>query len=256
MIAEAPNRDTASAQGGAGQAVSLGHLPSGRWEFDEAVTGCFSDMLERSIPQYRVMREACDALAVRHCAPFSAIVDLGCSRGDAIAGLIGRVPESVSFVGAELSEPMLAAARERFAAEIAAGRVRIERTDLREEYPDVRASVTLAVLSLQFTPIEYRHRIIRRAYQGTNTGGALILVEKVIGGSAEIDGVMVETYYGLKSANGYTSDEIARKRHSLEGVLVPVTAAWNEELLRGAGFRQVDCFWRWMNFAGWIAVKD
>jgi tRNA (cmo5U34)-methyltransferase len=43
---------------------------------------------------------------------------------------------------------------------------------------------------------------------------------------------------------------------ALEGVLVPVTAAWNEQLLKGAGFSQVECFWRWMNFAGWVAVKD
>ena len=42
---------------------------------------------------------------------------------------------------------------------------------------------------------------------------------------------------------------------SLEGVLVPVTAKWNEQLLRSAGFAEVDMFWRWMNFAGWVAVK-
>lgn len=67
---------------------------------------------------------------------------------------------------------------------------------------------------------------------------------------------MVDRYYALKSANGYSRDEIERKRYSLEGVLVPVTARWNEELLTGAGFRQVDCFWRWMNFAAWVAVKE
>jgi hypothetical protein len=39
-------------------------------------------------------------------------------------------------------------------------------------------------------------------------------------------------------------------------VLVPVTARWNEELLASAGFRQVDAFWRYMNFVGWIAIKE
>jgi tRNA (cmo5U34)-methyltransferase len=37
---------------------------------------------------------------------------------------------------------------------------------------------------------------------------------------------------------------------------VPVTAGWNEEMLRGAGFQEIDCFWRWLNFAGWVAVKS
>jgi tRNA (cmo5U34)-methyltransferase len=55
--------------------------------------------------------------------------------------------------------------------------------------------------------------------------------------------------------NGYTEAEVERKRLALEGVLVPVTAAWNEDLLFGAGFTSVDCFWRYLNFAGWVAVR-
>jgi tRNA (cmo5U34)-methyltransferase len=82
------------------------------------------------------------------------------------------------------------------------------------------------------------------------------LVEKVLGETAPIDALMTRLYYGLKASNGYSQDQIDRKRLSLEGVLVPVTARWNEELLKQAGFRQIDCFWRWMNFAGWVAIKD
>ena len=81
-------------------------------------------------------------------------------------------------------------------------------------------------------------------------------MEKILGSSADIDATLVERYYDLKHSNGYTYDSIERKRLSLEGVLVPVTAEWNEDLLRSAGFEYVDCFWRWMNFAGWLAVKE
>ncbi len=31
---------------------------------------------------------------------------------------------------------------------------------------------------------------------------------------------------------------------------------WNEEILQAAGFRVVECFWRCLNFAGWIAIKE
>lgn len=92
-------------------------------------------------------------------------------------------------------------------------------------------------------------------YDHTIDGGALIIVEKVLGSSAKIDADMVALYYDMKTHNGYSQEQIERKRLSLEGKLVPVTAAWNEELMRMAGFKQVDCFWRWMNFAGWVAVK-
>jgi len=32
-----------------------------------------------------------------------------------------------------------------------------------------------------------------------------------------------------------------------------MTTRWNEELLARAGFAQIDCVWRWMNFAAWVA---
>jgi hypothetical protein len=40
----------------------------------------------------------------------------------------------------------------------------------------------------------------------------------------------------------------------LQGVLVPLTAAGNESMLRAEGFR-VQQFWQALNFAGWLAVK-
>ena len=230
-------------------------VPEGRWAFNAEVTQVFENMLSRSIPQYEVMRRACFEVACRYVQPKTAIVDLGCSRGEAIQALLDRYGAQNRFVGVEVSEPMLVAARERFRGYIDCGVVDIRQMDLRWEYPPVVASVTLSVLTLQFTPIEYRQRIVSDVYRRTQEGGAFILVEKILGSSAEIDRALVETYYSLKREHGYSEEEIERKRLSLEGVLVPVTAKWNEELLRDAGFRQVDCFWRWMNFAGWVAVK-
>ena len=231
-------------------------LPGSKWVFDEGVTTVFDNMLARSIPQYEVMRQACFDLGSAYVQKGTDIVDLGCSRGEAMTRYIDRFGAYNRFVGLDVSDPMLDAARQRFEGMMRCGVVDIHRFDLREGYPSVKASLTLSVLTLQFIPIEYRQRIIRDIYKSTVSGGALLLVEKVLGATADLDALMVKTYYALKAQNGYSQDEIERKRLSLEGVLVPVTAAWNEELLRMAGFRQVDCFWRWMNFAGWIAVKE
>ena len=49
---------------------------------------------------------------------------------------------------------------------------------------------------------------------------------------------MVRQYYQLKLDNGYDQEDIDRKRLSLEGVLVPMTASQNEQMLRLEGFRQ------------------
>lgn len=229
---------------------------SQKWAFDESVTACFDDMLARSIPHYDVMRKACFDLGRRYAQPKTDIVDLGASRGEALAPFIREFGIQNRFVAVEISEPMRAAMHERFAGLEDAGAVRILDTDLRRSFPRVNASVILSVLTLQFTPIEYRQKIVESVYDGLMPGGAFIFVEKILGADAKLNDQMVETYYDLKRANGYSDESIERKRLSLEGVLVPVTARWNEELLRGAGFRRVDCFWRWFNFAGWIAVKS
>lgn len=230
------------------QNITDNTLPEGSWEFDNDVTAVFDDMLARSIPQYAVMRQAVSDLAANYLPATGTVIDLGCSRGEALKQLATRRPDA-RYIGIEISDPMVVAASE------SAPFADIRKLDLRRDYPQEFANVTLCILTLQFTPIEYRQQILRRVYEHTSPNGVLVIVEKIIGATAQIDSEMVRLYYGLKGSNGYSPEQIERKRLSLEGVLVPVTAKWNEELLYTAGFTQVDCFWRWMNFAGWIAVQ-
>lgn len=135
----------------------------------------------------------------------------------------------LAAIGIDVSQPMIDAAKDRFKREVERGVVKIDNFDLRAGFPPVLASVTLCVLTLQFTPIEYRLRIMQDIYDHIMPGGALILVEKVIGGSAKLNASMVDIYYDLKSRNGYSQEQIERKRLSLEGVLVPMTAKWKKK---------------------------
>lgn len=228
-------------------------LPQGRWSFDAGVTHVFEDMLQRSIPDYPTMRQLCFELACPFVQPDTAIVDLGCSRGEALAPFVERFGAQNRYVGVEVSEPMLAAARERFADQ---PQVAVRSLDLRHAYPPEAASVTLCILTAQFVPLEHRPRLFRAMAQHTVPGGVVVVVEKVLGATADLDTLLVERYLRLKAEHGYSQEQIERKRLSLEGVLVPVTARWNEDLLQQAGLRQVDCFWRRLNFAGWIALRD
>jgi tRNA (cmo5U34)-methyltransferase len=238
-------------------ATSLGHLPATeRWEFDESVTHVFDDMLARSIPQYETMRETTYALGRRFVQRGTHVLDLGCSNGTALLPYVREFGADASYVGCEISPPMLDAARQSLAPYIAAGLVDIREWDLRRSIPRVYSSLTLSVLTLMFVPINYRLRILTDVYRYLKPGGAFLLVEKLLGSSADINDTMVDEYHSLKASNGYSQEEITRKALALEGVQVPLTAHANEDLLRSAGFEQIDCYWRWMNFAAWIAVKD
>jgi len=239
---------------------SLGHMPKDGWVFDESVAEVFEDMLSRSIPQYEVMRRAVTALSLAYMQPNTRILDLGCSEGASIAPLVAssRPEQAIDFIGYETSPAMLKRVRERF---VGFDEVEIIDADLRSGISDPvvwegdkDCSVILSILTLQFIPIEYRAMIIDQCYRLLHKGGALIVVEKVLGPSSELDYAFQRQYKQMKLDNGYSMPEIERKKKALEGVLVPLLADWNVEMMERAGFR-VDCFWRWMNFAGWLALK-
>lgn len=233
-------------------------FPEHGWKFNEDVTDQFDQMLARSIPNYQEMRELCFLIGSAFVERKTDIVDLGCSRGEAIAPFVEKFGAQNYFTLCEVSKPMLEATRTRYQGWIDSGLMQVKDVDLRVKYPlllSAKTSLTLCVLTLQFTPIEYRQQILQRIYDSTIEGGALILVEKVLGRTASLDSLFVNLYLTHKKTNGYTQEEIDRKRFALEGVLVPQTAKANEEMLHDAGFRKVDCFWRWLNFAGWVCVK-
>lgn len=235
-------------------ARDTGYAPK-TWAFDDEVTRVFDDMLERSIPDYETMRRLVTDLAVRFAQPKTDIVDLGCSRGDALGPIIEQRGAYNRYVGVEVSPPMLQAVRARFAKLIECSVVDIRDLDLRTHYPPVQASVTLAVLTLMFIPMERRFGVMRNMAQHTLPGGAAIVVEKVLGNTPETAELCIEQYHQLKERHGYTTDEVTRKALSLEGVLVPMTPHWLEEALVDAGFQRVECMWRWCNFGAWLALK-
>lgn len=245
--------------------------PKEKWEFDKNVADVFENMLERSIPQYQTMRKSVTNLAFDMIAydridshdvrkSHFEILDLGCSDGLMIQELYDKFTADYDgegkYTGIDVSEPMLEKAKYRFLDEIISHKIKIYNCDLRTNFPDGVYDIVTSVLSLQFVPIEYRQDIVQNVYNClSKKNGCFLMVEKVLGNTSQLNKLMVKNYYDMKSANGYSQEQIERKRLSLEGVLVPVTNDWNIQLLKQAGFRQVDVFWRWMNFVGYIAIK-
>lgn len=222
--------------------------PSGKWEFGEDVSECFDDMLERSIPGYDEMRRYVFEVSSRLTSG-RTVIDLGSSLGRAYERF---ADEGYSVVSCEVSKPMLEKQRELFGEY---KNVDIRDCDIIEDFPNIKADIVTSVLTVQFTPIEERQRIIDNVYKILNDGGVFVLVEKVLGNTYDIDSALVSAYYGEKQKNRYGHDAIRRKRKSLSGVLVPVSSEFNKAFLRNAGFRQIDVFWRCLNFEGIVAVK-
>ena len=237
------------------QDINIHESMTSRWQFNQPVAEVFDEMLERSIPQYRLMRTLVTDIAVAFRQQETDILDLGTSRGEAIKPLIDLYGSSNKYIAVETAPAMAEVFRERYAPLISSGLVRLLEIDLREKVPSCHASVVMSILTLMFVPTNHRQRIIADVYRSLVPGGAFVLVEKVLG-EGRLNDLMVDRYHALKEDNGYSREEISRKALALEGVQVPLTASWNEQMLRTAGFGVVDCFWRCWNFAGWVAVKN
>ena len=237
------------------------HVPhaDGKWAFDASVTDNFDDMLKASIPEYKSMRELTYYIGRNFLHLHGNVVDIGASRGEALAPFVADQAYLCDYHALEISEPMLDVLRTRFDN---GQKVKVHPTDLRKitnaspGLSENESCLILSILTLQFTPIEYRSRILRTLYHAVKPGGCFLFVEKILGNTPDIDELLVKEYYEMKNRNGYSYEDIERKKASLEGVLVPMTDNWNREMLRSAGFDQVDCYYRSMNFAGYMAIKD
>jgi tRNA (cmo5U34)-methyltransferase len=117
------------------------------------------------------------------------------------------------------------------------------------------ASVVMMVLTLMFVRPLNREKLMRRIHAGMNENSCFLMVEKVLGDGSLFNRLFIERYYAFKRRMGYSELEISQKREALENVLIPYRLQENRNLLLGAGFREVEVFFKWYNFAGFVAVK-
>ncbi|MGX2041479.1 methyltransferase domain-containing protein [Methylocaldum sp. MU1018] len=186
------------------------------------------------------------------------IYDLGCSTGNTIKALLQRAVAPLKIVGVDNSPDMLEKSRLNF--ENGAGDHRIEWVgkDINDPtfYGHGKPSVVIMNLALQFTRPLLRKNIIKSAFENLCSGGCLILVEKTIQEDLFINKLFIEYYDGFKRDMGYTELEISKKREALENRLIPFFVSENMQMLFDAGFSHVSTFFQWMNFVGFLAVKD
>lgn len=234
------------------------YVPTGKWEFNKDVTEVFPDMIARSIPGFRTMRDSVVRVAKHFLTSDKSglyLLDIGCSCGDTIYEILDSLDSAVevSCVGIDSSEDMILTAEYLFekwdnVSFVCSDIFNVEIT------PNKYAIIT-SVLTAQFIPLDVRQEFYKSIHKGLSYDGVFIVVEKVLGETPTSQALMVDIYHNFKREKGYTDEQIEEKRKSLQGVLVPLRASENEAMLKDAGFTNVQRFWQCLNFAGWMATK-
>jgi tRNA (cmo5U34)-methyltransferase len=225
------------------------------FKFGANVANVFDDMVNRSVPYYGEIQRMIAELAADHAKEGSDVYDLGCSTGTTMIGMDTLVNPKVRFVGIDDSQEMLDKCKLKL-MEIGFSReYELRCEDLSQGVKITNASVVVLCLTLQFVRPIYREQLLKNIYDGLNSGGVLILVEKILAEESGFNRDFIKYYYNYKRRNNYSELEISQKREALENVLIPYKLSEDITILRDRGFISCEVFFKWYNFAGIIAVK-
>jgi tRNA (cmo5U34)-methyltransferase len=226
--------------------------------FDAKVAEVFDDMVGRSVPFYAEVQRMLSELTLQFIpAQDGRICDLGCSTGTTLDLILSHpaCPANAHAWGIDNAPAMLDQAREKLATHLRAHRVTLVQADLDADLELPGVNVVLMNWTLQFVRPIHREALLRRIHASLRPGGALLLAEKVLVEDSLLNRMYIELYYRYKTKQGYTAEEIQRKRESLENVLVPYRVDENVELLKRCGFGAVDTCFRWFNWAAFVAIR-
>jgi tRNA (cmo5U34)-methyltransferase len=226
--------------------------------FDQKVAAVFDDMVSRSVPFYGELQRMLADLSVQFLPEQDgSVCDLGCSTGTTLDLILSHpaCPASTHGHGIDNSQAMLDQAREKLGAHVGADRITLTQADLDSDLKLPPVNVVLMNWTLQFVRPIHREGLLRRIYTSIMPGGALLMAEKVLVEDSLLNRLYIELYYRYKARQGYTAEEIQRKRESLENVLVPYRVEENVALLKRCGFNTVDTCFRWFNWAAFVAIK-
>jgi len=225
------------------------------FKFDRRVADAFDDMIVRSVPFYHELQRMIVELAARFVQKRSNVYDLGCATGTTLSMLSKAFSDpTVRFYGIDSSREMIRQAESKLAG-FNDRRLTLVRQDLNSLGRLSRPSVVIMAFTLQFLEPLDRRTIVASIHDSLIGNGCLILTEKVFGADHLTSRLMGDLHDDFKRRNRYSELEIAQKRQALENTLIPYRLDDIVRLLYECGFPIVEIFFKWLNFAGLIAVK-
>jgi len=223
--------------------------------FDETVANVFPDMIRRSVPGYENIITMIGLFAEQYVQEHTQCYDLGCSLGAATLAIRHHIhKDDVSIISVDNSKSMADRCRNNIAKDTSIANVDVICEDI-QNIEIQNASMVILNFTLQFLEPEKRLDLLTNIYNGMNTGGALVLSEKITFTDPILLNMNIELHESFKKANGYTDLEISQKRSALENTLIPDTLDYHQQRLSDIGFTKIIPWFQCFNFVSILAIK-
>ncbi|MCI5150693.1 MAG: methyltransferase domain-containing protein, partial [Candidatus Electrothrix sp. MAN1_4] len=211
------------------------------------------------VPHYQTVITTTAAMIRQLAEPESVVYDLGCATGSTLLELSRLLPDMhLRFIGLDNAPAMLDKARRKAEMFGKSSIIEFHQQDITApELPEVLegAHIILCNYTLQFIRPMLRQDFINQLAASLPADGILFLSEKIISRQSHLNRTFIDLYHNFKRDQGYSELEIAAKREALENVLIPFTPEENISLLKASGFQEAEMFFRWINFASFVALK-
>lgn len=228
------------------------------FEFSAELGTHFQDMLYRSIPDYSNLQLMIQEITAYYIQDHSSVIDLGCSQGNTMLNLrnMKSLPAAIELIGIDNCQFFCELAHTRLSKQNSDIQFKVLCQSLEESFPNfLKSSVIIACLTLHFLDPKNRKKCLEHCYKVLNDKGCLILIEKTAPTTKASKKLYKTIHESYRKKNHYSPQAILNKKKALKGKLQVQTKEYIVDELKACGYKEIESFWKWGEFMGWIVTK-
>lgn len=171
------------------------------------------------------------------------VVDLGCTSGK----LLAKLKSQYSFlrcIGYDKTNHNF----------LKNADIELIKTDITHDFEMPESQIVYSIFTMQFIEMNKRQNLIEKVCKSINQNGAFIICEKEYANTAKMQEVYTFSNYSNKQKS-FNASEILQKEKDIRTIMHPLTSDENKAMLKDAGFKNVDTFFKSLNFTGYICTK-
>lgn len=213
----------------------------------------YDDVIKRRVPLYAEMQAFMAALLPFSKKEYVRVLDLGCGTGSAGVAILKEFPLA-RLTAIDSSSDMLKIAASK--VKHTTWRVDFLCQDIRVvsgQWPVVRGEgefdAIISAFSLHFLSPGEKEDVFKRCLTALKPGGMFINSEAVLSPSKRVYQVYMDKWKDFQLSNGFSEEEVGNHMLRFIRDVKPLTVDGQMELMASAGFSDVECYFKYMNWA-------